>query len=228
MTQQRNTGDAHESYTPDDFDNPPAGPVGVHRGSRSLAIRLIPYVAVLVVAALMGLLAWGLFSGSINNLKLPWSSADSSQSSSAAASSTASSSSAESSSSSAGSSSSASDDASSSASSEPSDSESASASASASESSSAAQSVNKATSIRVINGTGTSGYAARKKTVLTQAGYSNVVAGNPSGTLPSSSVVWYQNETDKATAENVASSLGISAVSQASSISAPVVVVLMN
>jgi hypothetical protein len=88
--------------------------------------------------------------------------------------------------------------------------------------------VNKATSIRVINGTGTSGYAARKKTVLTQAGYSNVVAGNPSGTLPSSSVVWYQNETDKATAENVASSLGISAVSQASSISAPVVVVLMN
>ncbi|MCI1643936.1 MAG: LytR C-terminal domain-containing protein [Bifidobacterium crudilactis] len=226
MTQQRNTGDAHESYTPDDFDNPPAGPVGVHRGSRSLAIRLIPYVAVLVVAALMGLLAWGLFSGSINNLKLPWSSADSSQSSSAAASSTASSSSVESSSSSAGSSSSASDDASSSASSEPSDSD--SASASASESSSAAQSVNKATSIRVINGTGTSGYAARKKTVLTQAGYSNVVAGNPSGTLPSSSVVWYQNETDKATAENVASSLGISAVSQASSISAPVVVVLMN
>ncbi|MGO3358285.1 MAG: LytR C-terminal domain-containing protein [Bifidobacterium crudilactis] len=226
MTQQRNTGDAHESYTPDDFDNPPAGPVGVHRGSRSLAIRLIPYVAVLVVAALMGLLAWGLFSGSINNLKLPWSSADSSQSSSTAASSAASSSAAESSSSSAESSSSASDDASSSASSEPSDSE--SASASASESSSAAQSVNKATSIRVINGTGTSGYAARKKTVLTQAGYSNVVAGNPSGTLPSSSVVWYQNETDKATAENVASSLGISAVSQASSISAPVVVVLMN
>ncbi|MCI2148763.1 LytR C-terminal domain-containing protein [Bifidobacterium crudilactis] len=226
MTQQRNTGDAHESYTPDDFDNPPAGPVGVHRGSRSLAIRLIPYVVVLVVAALMGLLAWGLFSGSINNLKLPWSSADSSQSSSTAASSTASSSAAESSSSSAESSSSASDDASSSASSEPSDSE--SASASASESSSAAQSVNKATSIRVINGTGTSGYAARKKTVLTQAGYSNVVAGNPSGTLPSSSVVWYQNETDKATAENVASSLGISAVSQASSISAPVVVVLMN
>ncbi|MCI1218367.1 LytR C-terminal domain-containing protein [Bifidobacterium crudilactis] len=226
MTQQRNTGEAHESYTPDDFDNPPAGPVGVHRGSRSLAIRLIPYVAVLVVAALMGLLAWGLFSGSINNLKLPWSSADSSQSSSTAASSTASSSAAESSSSSAESSSSASDDASSSASSEPSDSE--SASASASESSSAAQSVNKATSIRVINGTGTSGYAARKKTVLTQAGYSNVVAGNPSGTLPSSSVVWYQNETDKATAENVASSLGISAVSQASSISAPVVVVLMN
>lgn len=226
MTQQRNTGDAHESYTPDDFDNPPAGPVGVHRGSRSLAIRLIPYVVVLVVAALMGLLAWGLFSGSINNLKLPWSSADSSQSSSTAASSTASSNAAESSSSSAESSSSASDDASSSASSEPSDSE--SASASASESSSAAQSVNKATSIRVINGTGTSGYAARKKTVLTQAGYSNVVAGNPSGTLPSSSVVWYQNETDKATAENVASSLGISAVSQASSISAPVVVVLMN
>ena len=226
MTQQRNTGDAHESYTPDDFDNPPAGPVGVHRGSRSLAIRLIPYVAVLVVAALMGLLAWGLFSGSINNLKLPWSSADSSQSSSTAASSTASSSAAESSSSSAESSSSASDDASSSASSEPSDSE--SASASASESSRAAQSVNKATSIRVINGTGTSGYAARKKTVLTQAGYSNVFAGNPSGTLPSSSVVWYQNETDKATAENVASSLGISAVSQASSISAPVVVVLMN
>jgi hypothetical protein len=88
--------------------------------------------------------------------------------------------------------------------------------------------VNKATSIRVINGTGTSGYAAQKRSVLLQSGYTNVVADNPTGTLPSSSVVWYQNETDKATAENVASSLGISTVSQISNISAPVVVVLMN
>ncbi|MCH4175342.1 MAG: LytR C-terminal domain-containing protein, partial [Bifidobacterium sp.] len=142
-------------------------------------------------------------------IRFPWTASQSSQTSSASASTSDSSSSAT-----ASDSSSASD--------------STSSSPSTSTSTTASQTVNKATSVRVINGTGTSGYAATKKAVLTQAGYSNVVADNPTGTLPSASVVWYQNETDKATAENVASTLGISTVSQISNISAPVVVVLMN
>lgn len=51
---------------------------------------------------------------------------------------------------------------------------------------------------------------------------------NPSGTLPASSVVWYQNETDKATAEDVATTLGISAVEQVQGLAVPITVVLLN
>lgn len=87
---------------------------------------------------------------------------------------------------------------------------------------------NKATSVRVINGTKISGHAASRAYTLKQAGYKNVVSANPSGTLPASTVVWYQNETDAATAKDIAVTLGISDVRQMSGISAPVVVVLMQ
>ena len=63
--------------------------------------------------------------------------------------------------------------------------------------------VDRSLSVRVINGTGISGYAATKQSVLNQAGYANVAAANPSGTLPDATVVWYQNDADKATAEDV-------------------------
>ena len=46
--------------------------------------------------------------------------------------------------------------------------------------------------------------------------------------LPASSVVWYQNETDKATAEDVATTLGISAVEQVQGLAVPITVVLLN
>ena len=68
--------------------------------------------------------------------------------------------------------------------------------------------------MRVVNATGIQGYAGQQADVLQTAGYTSVEATNPSGTLPASSVVWYQNETDKATAEDVATTLGISAVEQ--------------
>ncbi|WP_415479876.1 hypothetical protein [Bifidobacterium sp.] len=55
-----------------------------------------------------------------------------------------------------------------------------------------------------------------------------MVAANPTGRVPTSSVVRYQNQTDKSTAEAVASSLGISTVSQMTSISAPIVAVLLE
>ena len=51
--------ETYGSYSTDAFDNPPSGPVGVHRGRRSLAVRVAPFVVVIVVAALAGLLAWG-------------------------------------------------------------------------------------------------------------------------------------------------------------------------
>ena len=51
--------ETYESYAKDMFDNPPAGPMGVHRGARSMASRALPYVIVVIVALLAGLLFWG-------------------------------------------------------------------------------------------------------------------------------------------------------------------------
>ena len=48
--------ETYESYAKDMFDNPPAGPMGVHRGARSMASRALPYVIVVIVALLAGLL----------------------------------------------------------------------------------------------------------------------------------------------------------------------------
>lgn len=168
-----------------------------------------------LVAALVGLVVWGVFSGQASRLVSR--AVGSSSSSSTVASSSSSS---RSSASSGGSSSSASSSSASSASS--------SSSSAASSSSAVSQTVNKSTSIRVVNATGVTGYAARKAAVLTQAGYTTVVAANPSGSTPSQTVVWYENETDEATAQDVASTLGISSVEQMSGLSAPIVVVLIN
>ena len=45
--------ETYESYAKDMFDNPPAGPMGVHRGTRSMASRALPYVIVVIVAIAM-------------------------------------------------------------------------------------------------------------------------------------------------------------------------------
>ena len=208
-----------ESYAQDVFDNPPQGPIGVHRGNRSIASRLVPFLIVIIVAAVAGVGAWAAMSG--EGAKLFSSGSSASSSSSPSAKSTAS----------ASASASASDTASASASASESASASASASASPSESTSSpasSSSANLSTQVRVVNGTRKTGYAAKQAAVLTGAGYTNVVAANPSGSLPSASVVWYQNESDLATAQDVAAKLGISNVSKVTNLSAPVVVVLMN
>lgn len=210
-----------ESYAQDVFDNPPQGPIGVHRGNRSIASRLVPFLIVIIVAAVAGVGAWAAMSG--EGAKLFSSGSSASSSSSPSAKSTAS----------ASASASASDTASASASASESASESVSASASASPSEStsspaSSSSANLSTQVRVVNGTRKTGYAAKQAAVLTGAGYTNVVAANPSGSLPSASVVWYQNESDLATAQDVAAKLGISNVSKVTNLSAPVVVVLMN
>ncbi|KFJ07643.1 LytR cell envelope-related transcriptional attenuator [Bifidobacterium thermophilum] len=216
-----------ESYAEDVFDNPPQGPVGVHRGNRSVAARLVPFLIVIVVAAVAGLTVWAVMSGEGAKV-MPWkSAATSSQTAPASKSSKSSKSSAsESPSASASQSASASASESESASASPSDSQSPSASPSQSQTPAAA--ANLTTQVRVVNGTKKTGYAATQASVLQKAGYTNVVAANPSGSLPAGSVVWYQNEADVATAQDVAAKLGISNVRQVSNLSAPVVVVLMN
>lgn len=216
-----------ESYAEDVFDNPPQGPVGVHRGNRSVAARLVPFLIVIVVAAVAGLTVWAVMSGEGAKV-MPWkSAATSSQTAPASKSSKSSKSSAsESPSASASQSASASASESESASASPSDSQSPSASPSQSQTPAAA--ANLTTQVRVVNGTKKTGYAATQASALQKAGYTNVVAANPSGSLPAGSVVWYQNEADVATAQDVAAKLGISNVRQVSNLSAPVVVVLMN
>lgn len=215
-------GNGIESYAMDEFDNPPKGPAGVHRGRRSAAARYTPFVVVVVVAALCGFLAWGVLSGEFNKVHWPWSPA-SSQTSSKTSSTTAKKKAAEKK-----------------AAEKKQQEETAKKQqeeeaakkqqeeeAAKQQQEQAAQ-VDRSLSVRVINGTGISGYAATKQSVLNQAGYANVAAANPSGTLPDATVVWYQNDADKATAEDVANALGISNVQQTSGLGASIVVILLN
>ena len=214
MASTRDNGTQARPQVHDAFDNPPKGPVGVHRGPRSLSIRVLPYLLVVVLAVLCGLGVWAAVSGSLPwqqthteasrviSSHLPKRSASSSASSSATAT----------------------DQASQEQTSEPS-SQSPSASAS---SSSPAPVVNRGTQVTVINGTRANGYAGKKRQVLVNAGYTAVTASNPQDALPGVSTVRYRDEVDKATAQEVANLLGITQVEQSSVASAPVEAILMQ
>lgn len=207
-------GNGIESYAMDEFDNPPKGPAGVHRGRRSAAARYTPFVVVVVVAALCGFLAWGVLSGEFNKVHWPWSPA-SSQTSSKTSTTTAKKKAAE-------------KKAAEKKQQEEAAKKQQEEEAAKKQQEEEAAQVDRSLSVRVINGTGISGYAATKQSVLNQAGYANVAAANPSGTLPDATVVWYQNDADKATAEDVANALGISNVQQTSGLGASIVVILLN
>ncbi|MDO4913341.1 MAG: LytR C-terminal domain-containing protein [Bifidobacteriaceae bacterium] len=228
---------AYESYKKDVFDEPPVGPIGVHRGKKSLLSRIMPYIVVILVAVITGLGSWLYFSGEYANIHWPWQGSTTSEVSSSndtgrgTALHSTSENGGEGSSSSGAETGSNSGSASNSGSGS---SESDSSSSSSNDSSSSSQTTttqaaaNKNTAIRVVNGTSRAGYAATNAAKLQASGYTNVTAANPSGSTPSSSVVWYQSESDKATAQEVANILGISSVEQADGISSPVVAVLMQ
>lgn len=218
--------ETHDSYEKDVYDNPPAGPMGVHRGARSAASRAMPYVIVIIVALLAGLLFWGVYSGEINNLKMPWSSQESPTTSSAEKSKSGESKSKSQADSASGNKTDASN-ADSSADSQQND-QNADQNAEQADNATAQQVVNTGTEVRVVNATNITGYAQSKADVLVQAGYTSVSASNPTGNVPSQTVVWYQNETDRATAENVAQTLGISNVQQSDGLVTPIVVVLLD
>lgn len=215
-------GNGIESYAMDEFDNPPKGPAGVHRGRRSAAARYTPFVVVVVVAALCGFLAWGVLSGEFNKVHWPWSPA-SSQTSSKASTTTAKKKAAEKK----AAEKKQQEEAAKKQQEEEAAKKQQEEEAAKKQQEQAAQ-VDRSLLVRVINGTGISGYAATKQSVLNQAGYANVAAANPSGTLPDATVVWYQNDADKATAEDVANALGISNVQQTSGLGASIVVILLN
>ena len=224
-------GNGIESYAMDEFDNPPKGPAGVHRGRRSAAARYTPFVVVVVVAALCGFLAWGVLSGEFNKVHWPWSPA-SSQTSSKTSTTTAKKKAAEKKAAEKKQQEEAAkkqqqEEAAKKQQEEEAAKKQQEEEAAKQQQEQAAQ-VDRSLSVRVINGTGISGYAATKQSVLNQAGYANVAAANPSGTLPDATVVWYQNDADKATAEDVANALGISNVQQTSGLGASIVVILLN
>ena len=222
--------ETYGSYPTDAFDNPPSGPVGVHRGRRSLAVRVAPFLMVIVVAALAGLLAWGIASGELNKVPWPWAqqSAQTAQDSKGgqddAAADDGDDAQADA------------DDQDDAANQGQADGQGADDAAQSDDATAdepqtepetqPEQTVNYNTSVRVINATGVNGYAAQQSGVLQSVGYTSVIAANPSGgALPSVNVVWYQNETDLATAQNIADTLGIATVEQAAGIADPIVVV---
>ena len=222
--------ETYGSYSTDAFDNPPSGPVGVHRGRRSLAVRVAPFLMVIVVAALAGLLAWGIASGELNKVPWPWAqqSAQTAQDSKGgqddAAADDGDDAQADA------------DDQDDAANQGQADGQGADDAAQSDDATAdepqtepetqPEQTVNYNTSVRVINATGVNGYAAQQSGVLQSVGYTSVIAANPSGgALPSVNVVWYQNETDLATAQNIADTLGIATVEQATGIADPIVVV---
>lgn len=233
--------DGSISYEQDAFDNPPKGPAGVHRGARSVAARVTPFIVVVLVAALCGFVAWGAFSGEFGKIRMPWSS--SSTTAASAASGTDSSSEKTSSSDSPAAGSGAdgsqdSDDGTNGDASQSGDGQDSQDAQSADQQQTGQQDVqqtqqpaqpDKTKGVSVVNGTSITGYAASKQSALAAAGYTNVSSSNPNGmSLPASTVVWYASQDDQATAQDVANALGISSVQQVDGLGTPVVVVLMS
>lgn len=223
----RKDTEQYQSYEKDAFDNPPEGPVGVHRGNRPMIVRVTPFIIVLVAAVAAGVLFWSIFSGEAANMfnrrsEQTQTTAQTSQGSS--------SSSADESASGTASQSSQSATAGESTSAEGTPSQTPSESESAQSTPEESQQVNTNAQITVINGTDVSGYANDRAGVLQNQGFTNVSAANPDATtvLPAQTVVYYQNEADLATAQQVANALGIATVEQSTSIGTPIQVVLMQ
>lgn len=223
----RKDTEQYRSYEKDAFDNPPEGPVGVHRGNRPMIVRVTPFIIVLVAAVAAGVLFWSIFSGEAANMfnrrsEQTQTTAQTSQGSS--------SSSADESASGTASQSSQSATAGELTSAEGTPSQTPSESESAQSTPEESQQVNTNAQITVINGTGVSGYANDRAGVLQNQGFTNVSAANPDATtvLPAQTVVYYQNEADLATAQQVANALGIATVEQSTSIGTPIQVVLMQ
>ncbi len=223
----RKDTEQYQSYEKDAFDNPPEGPVGVHRGNRPMIVRLTPFVIVLVAAVAAGVLFWSIFSGEAANM---FNRRSEQTQTTAQTSQVASSSSADESASGTASHSSQSASASESTSAEDTPSQTPSESESAQSTPEESQQVNTNAQITVINGTGVSGLANDRAGVLQNQGFTNVSAANPDATtvLPAQTVVYYQNEADLATAQQVANALGITTVEQSASIGTPIQVVLMQ
>lgn len=197
----------------DEFTQAAGTPGGAHRGRKSLGVRLRPYLIVLVIAICLALLLWAWLSGAIGGARTP-STAKSATTSVTQSAKKSTDSQATQTKETPGS--------------KASPSTAKSSSPSSDQSSSSSTAVRKDTQIIVYNGGFTAGLAGKNRDILTQAGFTNVSANNPNdrSTLPEQATVWYSGEENKATAEEVAKTLGISNVEEATGIAAPVVAVV--
>lgn len=91
---------------------------------------------------------------------------------------------------------------------------------------SAEPSVNKSVSIRVLNAGGTQGAAGSAAKKLENDGFTQVQAANFEGEKPSSTVIYYKGSANRANAQAVGDVLGISNLSEVSSLRADISVVL--
>lgn len=220
----------YASYTPDDFDNPPEGPVGVHRGNRAWYSVLFPYFMVIVIAAVFGFGVWATLSGNLSNIMTSFSGKQTQNYASKSSNKT------ESKDNSDVDGEDEDDDFGLNKDSKDSNKDNTDRNSgkdskdnkdtSSNSSENNSQAVNKDVVVKVINATKINGYAASNADKLKKAGYTNVTASNPTGHIPSNSVVWYKDDSNKATAEDIAKTMGISAVESESDISSAIVVVL--
>lgn len=75
-----------------------------------------------------------------------------------------------------------------------------------------APSVEYGTTVQVLNNTSITGYAASQASILQEAGFTNVTAGNATNWMATVSAVYYASEDLEATAQAIGEALGISAV----------------
>lgn len=75
-----------------------------------------------------------------------------------------------------------------------------------------APSVEYGTTVQVLNNTSITGYAASQASILQEAGFTNVTAGNATNWVATVSAVYYASEDLEATAQAIGEALGISAV----------------
>ena len=195
-------------YPPDEFDDVPEdAPTGVHRVPRSPWRKVVPFVVVAVVFAVV---AYGAVTVASNLLGSDGASATD-KTTSASHSTTK---------------------ATPKATSKPQATKPADASGSddPADGGTSSADVDHATSVSVKNGAGINGLAAKAATKLQGEGFTKVAAETYTGTKLADSVVYYVDSADAATAEAVGSALGISDVQQVSALKggAPIIAVLVH
>lgn len=197
-------------YPPDEFDDVPEdAPTGVHRVPRSPWRKVVPFVVVAVVFAVV---AYGAVTIASNLLGSDGASATDKTTSASKDSATTSTPKATT---------------------KPKPTTSADASGSDETSGAddtASADVDHATAVAVKNGAGITGLAAKAATKLEGDGFTQVTPGDYTGTKLADSVVYYVDSKDEATAKAVGSTLGISDVEQVSALKggAPIIAVLVH
>lgn len=194
-------------YEPDEFDAPadPDGPRGVHRAPRSNRSRWMPFVIVLlVVPGLAYGTVWTMTHGGLSSLStLPFVGTlfDSQETESGTVSAV---------------------DVDEAAAAEEEE-----AVAEPEETAAPAPEADMSVAVMILNAAGINGLAAEAQTALTGAGFTSVSVGNISKGSLTQSVVYYTTAEEQVTAEKVAATLGLTAVEQSTTQTAPGITVVL-